>query len=201
MRDKDGHVPLSDAIIGNYTEIVEELFKAGANVNIKNNKGDTLVIYAMHQNNTDMAKRLIERGSDINAKDYEGDTPLILCIEDIDDLITDMENMEEVHAQQSNMPNLIKRNKEFITFLINEGADVNAKNYNKHKTTALENTRDLEIAIQLIKAGANTKNARGMTKDIRDFISNYNSVLPLLTRKKLPLDIIRTIYTRVREIK
>jgi len=67
-----------------YTKIAKLLISRGANVNTKNNKGNTPLHRAAvrgYAEYTETAKLLIENGADMNAKNKEGKTPLKISIE------------------------------------------------------------------------------------------------------------------------
>ena len=55
---------------------VKRLIENGADVNIKDNDGDTPLHYAASGGHLDVVKFLVENGADVNAKDKYGRTPL-----------------------------------------------------------------------------------------------------------------------------
>lgn len=59
-----------------YFENVRTIVEKGANINIKNNKGNTPLIFACRTNNLDVIKYLLNKGADINAKNNLGTTAL-----------------------------------------------------------------------------------------------------------------------------
>ena len=59
--------------------LVELLISAGADVNVKDYKGDTPLHRAVWMDNIELAKLLIASGTDVNAKDNYGETPLHLA--------------------------------------------------------------------------------------------------------------------------
>jgi len=50
----------------------------GANVNMKDDYGDTALIRASDRGKIDMARLLLDYGADVNVRGYRGDTPLML---------------------------------------------------------------------------------------------------------------------------
>jgi ankyrin repeat protein len=89
--------------------IARLLIDKGADINVPNNVGWPLLVYAACSNCTDMVKLLLEKGSNINAADGDGFTALMWASED-------------GYA-------------ETVRLLISQGADVNAKA--KNGATAL----------------------------------------------------------------
>ena len=62
-----------------YADVVKELIKAGADVNVENkNDGWTTLIYAAYCGDTEMVKTLIEAKADVNKKNKDGKTALLL---------------------------------------------------------------------------------------------------------------------------
>ena len=120
----------------NYIEIVRFLVQHGADVNIKDKSGETVLYQAVSEGKTAMAEILIEQGrADVNVKNnWFQDTPL--------------------HAV---------RDPKTAKLLISAGADVHVGN--KWEDTPLHEARGAEITRLFIKAGAkvNARNTSGAT--------------------------------------
>ena len=84
------------------TETVRILLKYGADLSCRDEKGWTLLHYAIRESNEDIVDLLLKRGMDINAKDKYGYTPL--------------------HWAVTN------KDKKMVELLVSRGADVNARN-------------------------------------------------------------------------
>jgi ankyrin repeat protein len=130
------------ASYGGYVETANVLIEAGADVNAKNKKGKTALMYAVQKlSNLEMVKLLIEKGANVNQSDNSGTTPLMVSISESEDYET-------------------------LDLLIEKGADLNAKD--KLGKTALMRSLKLEynsddVMEYLIKKGANidTKDNQG----------------------------------------
>ena len=131
---------------------IDILLKNGANPNVKNQRGDTLLIVAIISERLDVAKLLIDNGVDVNMKIDSGQTPLFYALE--------------------------QKKEKFVKLLINNGADANIKNdknyFKKDPKVALLDSEKLplfnrnntyETAKIIIDSGAdiNVKNKLGKT--------------------------------------
>ena len=100
ISDKDQKL-IDAAVVGDVAK-VKKLIAEGADVNAKDNFGQTVLMWAACRGHIEIAKLLIESGADVNAKDSTGDTALIFA------------------ASEGHL--------ETVKILIESGADVNAKN-------------------------------------------------------------------------
>ena len=98
---------------GNSAEVVKVLIAKGADVNAKNEYGETPLHWAAEANAAEIAKMLIAKGAEVNAKSKRGSTPLHFAAS---------ENAAEV-----------------AKVLIAKGAEVNAKS--RHGDTPLDIAR------------------------------------------------------------
>ena len=114
-------------------EIVKILIEHGADVNVKNNNGDTPLFFA---NQFEIVKILIKHGADVNAKNNDGNTPLLQAVK-------------------------YERKFEIAKLLIDSGADVNAKN--NDGDMPLFKADEFRIGKLLIDSGAdiNARNKKG----------------------------------------
>jgi len=172
-RENKGKTPLIIAIEENKIEIVRELIKRGADINVTDYDGDTALIIAINKKCVDIVRELIKKGANIHKKGSKEDEPLIIAckeghLEIIKDLIDNGSNLDEKDSS-GNTPLMLSckfGQLEVVRELIERGADVNAKN--NCKETALiiasENGR-VEIVKELIKRGAdlNAKTNSEMT--------------------------------------
>lgn len=113
-------------------DIVDELIKAGADINASDNSGNTILhlVCMESKTNKEIVEKLINGGADINAKNNDGMTPLMFACASGDPVLVDV--------------------------LIAAGADVNAKNMNGATALALEIEFDRSTGInnKLRESGA-----------------------------------------------
>ena len=128
---QDSMLPTNMISAAGTLEIISLLEKLGANLNMKDEVGDTLLIAAIKQNRFDIIKILIEKRVDINSKNTSGETPLV---------------------------NAIKYSSaEIILWLIDNGAKINIDSTEKFDEAPLYHaiiSNKLEIAKLLIERGA-----------------------------------------------
>ena len=123
---------------------VKRLIAEGADVNVKDEDGETALYKATGYNHKDIAKLLIEEGADVNVKDEDGRTALFTAAvwdqRDIAKLLIDAgANVNATENRESGAPLhyavLHNNNKEVVSLLISKGADVNLTD--KYKQTPL----------------------------------------------------------------
>lgn len=114
--DKEGNTYLlEESKLGTYDQVIF-LVRAGADVNKKNNKGETALLLAVPTDTDQLIEILINAGADLNAQDLNGNTALMNAI--------------------INGYNIIAEK------LINSGADKNIQNNNGDTALSLANKMD-----------------------------------------------------------
>ena len=143
--DDEMVTPLEFAVANNPSySIIELLIKKGADINKKNEIGETPLIFGLKRGkfSYETIKLLIEKGADINAKDQDGRTPLMTALFE-------------------------RASDEIIKLLIEKGADVNAKDEDEWTPLmyALSEGASYEIIKLLIdsRADVNTRDNDGWT--------------------------------------
>jgi len=143
---------------------IEAAIKEGADVNVKNNNGDTPLIMVAEKGNPEAIDMLIQAGADVNAKNSLGYTALMVAArnnenpEVFDALI---KAGADVNAKESfNNTALLfaatEKNAEVVKAFIKAGADVNARNNNGHTAlmVAMSLNKNPDVTLALINAGA-----------------------------------------------
>jgi ankyrin repeat protein len=147
--DRNGVTPLMAA--SELGGSVSLLLEHGARANVQDRTGKTPLMYAMNNRGLSIAANLLAHGANINAVDAQGTSALMLAITNaIQDPVLlygeDLVQKEKV-AKQSY--------RELIGFLIDKGADVNAKNKAGTGPMKLaEIVKQPEIVAMLKQAGA-----------------------------------------------
>ena len=132
QRDKEtyGRTPLIWASKNGHESIVNDLLRAGVNVNARDNYDNTALIWASTNGHEKIVKALLEKGADVNACDNTKMTALMWA---------------------SNMGH-----EEIVNDLLQAGANVNAKD--ERGRTALMYTYKKNIAEDLLKTHMETIN-------------------------------------------
>lgn len=83
-RDNEGQTPLMDVIsrgVYDGTGIVDYLLSKGADVNLKNNAGETVLMQAAENWRVGIMPKLLSLGVEMNARNNEGKTALMVAVE------------------------------------------------------------------------------------------------------------------------
>ncbi|MEI0612043.1 ankyrin repeat domain-containing protein [Brachyspira pilosicoli] len=163
------------------SSVAEFLINNGADINVKNNHGETPLMYASKLHNIKVVELLIQKGADINAFNNYGNTALIYGVNNLETVKLLVENGADVNFYKGGSTALIsacdynpERNIDVIKYLVSKNANINAqdnKGYtalNKTLDTSDEGSIDIldfEIAHFLIEQGAdvNIKNKHQYT--------------------------------------
>ncbi|XP_041370025.1 E3 ubiquitin-protein ligase MIB2-like [Gigantopelta aegis] len=128
---EDGPTPLHIAAINDHTETAQILIKQGADVNVKDKKKESSPLHlACSHAYLGAAKILVDAGADVNMGDVDKNTPLHVVMRssevkvDLDeglmgDLLKDL-----VKKTAGSTQSRVK----LATFLLEHGADINARN-------------------------------------------------------------------------
>ena len=68
------------SIMNGHYDLAKKLIRKGANVNLRDNKGETALMFAVRYEKTEeIMESLIEAGADVNLKNYDGKTAIMLA--------------------------------------------------------------------------------------------------------------------------
>ena len=135
-------------------EVVKYLVSQGANVNTSNKNGFTLLHTAAYEGDVDVVKFLISKGANVNAKNIDGTTPLL-------------------HTRASS------EYLETVKILVLAGADVNAKD-NRGNYTPLfwaAHYGNIEVAKFLISKGADVNAKDNIGRTLLHRIKRNNNLI------------------------
>ena len=149
LEDRQGRTALFLAAQLGWTWSMDMLLKKGADVNVRDKDGKTPLMWAMGNRNLGAVELPIEKGARINDKDNTGRAPLLLAITNsINDPIT-------LYGTPTDHPAEKARQIELVQFLIDKGADVNARERNgETPLKAAQHWRLSHLVDTLRKAGA-----------------------------------------------
>jgi len=162
-KDLYGDTPLHIATMGEVNiNILQKLFTAGADINERNKAGVTPLSLAVEHNLKDHIKFYANLGADINAEDKQHDTPLTRAFSKDLDTLKMLVNKNNIASRDSagNTPLHLaityKVNMDYIRYLLDCGADIDARNSNGDSVLYLAVENDAkEIGQILINKGAN----------------------------------------------
>jgi len=146
------------------TELVQAMFKHGANLSGHDREGWTPLFYAIHNNQSSIVATLLNDGADVNVKDKKGDPPLIAAC-DADPTIAHLliEHGADVNVRNQGGETPLIRLASFtdpdgIRLLLENRADVNARDTNGNsplmRAVTVPKTPPANIRL-LIEHGAN----------------------------------------------
>jgi|GEM_PF-7022133 len=183
--DKDGLTPLMRTTIMGHKTAVQTLLDVGANVDHKNEKQKTALMYAVVRaissrgNEIEIVQMLLGAGAKVDEKDEDGDAPLMLIAKN-----TDLTN---------------NKHKQFVKALLNAGATVDVRDnlertplmYAAHIAYTQYNhdglARKYEFVTDLLEAGADANALDIHEKTVLDYIwegkTEYRGrIIPLLEK-------------------
>jgi cytohesin len=126
-RDDSGDTPLHWAVSKGHKEVAELLLANKADVNAKNNVGETPLFSAASK---EMAKLLLGNKADVNARDNGDETPLHEANKEVTEVL--LANGADVNARTNNGTTPLHLaafdgNKDRVSCLLASNADVNAR--------------------------------------------------------------------------
>ncbi|MHC4542315.1 MAG: ankyrin repeat domain-containing protein [Planctomycetota bacterium] len=173
IKHPGGETVLMSAATAGRTEAVKLLLEADANVNAKNDRGQTALHVPLDIRNSDYHKYrlskdtielLLASGADVNLKDKEGRTPLHLAAEsadrDIVKLLLDKGAKVNAKDDESGFTPLHYAarfgKKNVAELLIAKGADINAKDKQDHTPLYIAVNHDYKVAELFMDKGADS---------------------------------------------
>jgi ankyrin repeat protein len=173
---------LSRAIRNGDHEAVERLAGEGANVNARDEQGETALMQAALNADTKMLRLLLERGADVQARSRNGDLVLKRAIHDRDKVKLLLDRGVRVENRPMVFAATLPGSRPTLELLLANGGNVNAKIGGITPLMAAAFCGDLKSVCFLIERGAavNTRTAKGLTPLIEAALSGNPDVVQML---------------------
>ena len=161
--DSTGCSALSHAVVRNHPDVVEVLIDAGADIEVKNEKGRSPLLRASCLGHLDIAKVLVKAGAGVCVTDKQGGTCLALAsyfghTETVRYLVG-LKEVDVKHVENTGRTALsiavVRNHPDVVEVLIDAGADIEVKD-EKGRSRLLRASclGHLDIAKVLVEAGA-----------------------------------------------
>jgi ankyrin repeat protein len=191
------------AIRANDLARLEALLKRGANVNAKDSRGLTPLMYCAVAGSAQSMKLLIDKGADVNARNAFGSTALMWSVTDREKVRLLVEHGADVNAASNKKHTALllavmsDQSAEIARFLIAKGANINA--VDDGKITALNAAtygNDTETIKILIEAGqdVNAADIVGLTPLMNAAVYGNTPVVRLLLAKGAKINAVSARY-------
>jgi hypothetical protein len=172
---------------------VKRLISNGADVNVKNDKGVTMLMVASWRGQQKVVQVLLEKGADVNAKANNGVSALIIASEKGHREIvqTLLDKGADVNAKTNDGATALiivsdKGHREIAQTLLDKGADVNAKANNGLTALMVASEKgDRKIVQALLDKGAdvNAKANNGLTALLAASLQGHRAIVQTLLEK------------------
>jgi ankyrin repeat protein len=180
-----------------HLRILQYLIEKGANVNGKNSRGQSPLLFAVDHGRTEAAKELIEHGAEVNDTDAKGNFPLMIAAckgyPFLATLLVEKGANTDLASPDGNTPLMCAAREgsaDTVNVLLAKGANVNAKN--SSGSTALTEATDTgnpEIAKLLLQRGA----APGTGSLPTAFVSLRGKRISITAKRKKMKDLLARI--------
>ena len=142
---------------------IEALLAKGADINARNNEGDTMLLLAASSGKKDIVEWLLAKGADVNAKGMDEETPLHRAAysgeKDIAELLLAKGADVKARNREERAPLRMavgRGNKDIAELLLAKGADVNAVDQYGTPLHLAATGGNIDIAELLLAKGADT---------------------------------------------
>ena len=132
-------------------------------INIQNIEEETLLHFAVKEGRPDVVQFLIDNGVNIDTKNIRGETPLHLAYRQLElarlVIKTGVDKKTKIRHRKKSLEQIALINEQLIQLLIDNGADINAKNTFGETPLYFSTSREgkLELVQLLIKSWENKK--------------------------------------------
>ncbi|EAY02659.1 hypothetical protein TVAG_253100 [Trichomonas vaginalis G3] len=180
LKNNDGYIPLSYALLGKQYEAAKLLLSKGADPSNINSKGESEIFVCIRNNNLEGCQILVDNGCDVNTPHKE--IPLIHAIKkskfDIVKLLSIYENcninIKDELGKTPLMYAATNSSVEIVSFLLSKGANINEiDNSNISALIYSVKNKNEESAIYLLEHGADIKIKTGNNKSVLNLAVSF----------------------------
>jgi ankyrin repeat protein len=179
---KDLNRALLAAIRDGNHETVEELLDRGANVNARNEAGDTALMHAALNADQEMVQLLLRRGADVRARAVYDITALLRALHDPSKVQLLLQNGARIDDRAMVLAAMIPGSRQTLELLIRRGGNVKANVGRYTVLMAAAYSGDLDAATWLVEHGAdvNARSEAGCTALNGAAVSGNAAIVRLL---------------------
>jgi len=161
-----------------YTNVVKELIKRGADINVKDHGKRTPLIISSDVGNLDIVKELIKVGATLNDKDYQGYTALHVAskLDIVKELIKAGARID-IQDKWRKTPLLSaveEGHVDIVKELIKAGANINDKDYEGNTIFDIDATKKMKKYLSTLSSTKTNKDSN-IIKNMKQFSSSQNT--------------------------
>jgi ankyrin repeat protein len=162
--------------------VVQQLADQGANLNARNELGDTALMQAALNADTRMVHLLLQRGAEVQARSRSGDGVLMRAVHDRDKVKLLLDRGAPVEDRPMVFAATLPGSRPTLELLLRSGGKINAKAGGVTPLMTAAFCGDLESVRFLLEHGASAKarTAKGLTPLIEASLSGNEEVVQLL---------------------
>jgi ankyrin repeat protein len=180
-----------------HLKILQYLMEKGANVNGKNTRGQSPLLFAAEHGRTEAAKELLDHNAEVNDTDQKGNFPLLIAAckgyPFLVTLLIEKGANTGMALPDGNTPLMCAAREgsaDTVNVLLTKGVDVNAKNSSGSTAlTEATDTGNIDIAKMLLARGADP----GTGSLPASFVALRGRTIAITARKIKIADIVRRI--------
>ncbi len=155
VQDNYGETALERAANNGQTETVRLLLERGAQIDIKNKWGGTALTRAIGAGHVDVVRLLIANGASVNARYSNKATPLIVAAYALSSTIKPSvpysASEKATPRHKANLQAAKRRYLDIIKMLLDNGANVNAKDADGRTALRIVQEQQIDEAVRLLK--------------------------------------------------
>ena len=184
-------------------QFAQILLNNGADVNIQDDDGNTVLIIACKENKTEIVQLLLKNKADVNIQDDEGDTALIIACENgYKDIVQLLLENKDTDINKQNIDGntaliMACYNKDIVQLLLENKADLNIQNETGNTALIYTCNNGYKDIVKLLlenKADVTIQNILGNTALFYAFEKDHKEIVQLLVNSvKLELLLTKNV--------